>query len=71
MIAKVRRYCYCDIAADIDDMLLVAQTYINPTEVVRRLKQLIPEFKSQNSKYELLDKELEDRNKSEVLEVRV
>lgn len=71
MIAKVRRYCYCDISSDIDDMLLVAQTYINPTEVVRRLKQLIPEFKSQNSKYELLDKELEDRNKSEVLEVRV
>lgn len=71
MIAKVRRYCYCDIATDIEDMLLVAETYINPIEVVRRLKKLIPEFKSQNSEFEAVDKEIEEIMKSEVLEVRV
>ena len=71
MIAKVRRYCYCDLATDIEDMLLVAETYINPIEVVRRLKKLIPEFKSQNSEFEAVDKEIEEITKSEVLEVRV
>lgn len=57
MIAKVRRYCYNEIESEIIDMLAIAQTFIYPYEVVRSLKRLIPEFKSQNSEFESLDYE--------------
>jgi len=56
MIAKVRKYSYEEIAPMINEMLVVANQYLYPTEVVKMLKRLIPEFKSMNSKYEELDK---------------
>ncbi|OFY38961.1 MAG: hypothetical protein A2X18_05595 [Bacteroidetes bacterium GWF2_40_14] len=56
-IAKVRRYRYSDIAPMIDEMNDIALEHIHPVEVVKRLKELIPEFISQNSpKFEELDK---------------
>ncbi|PKP36707.1 MAG: polysaccharide biosynthesis protein [Bacteroidetes bacterium HGW-Bacteroidetes-14] len=59
MIAKVRTYDYDEIHPEIKDLLYTANKYVYPLEVVRQLKKMIPEFKSQNSKYEALDAEFE------------
>lgn len=60
LIAKVRRYPYIYAQPEIDDMIDVALKYIHPDEVVMRLKILIPEFKSHNSDYEAIDRQLEE-----------
>jgi FlaA1/EpsC-like NDP-sugar epimerase len=60
MIAKVRQQEYDTIALVIEELIHTANKYIFPNDVVRSLKQLIPEFKSTNSKkYEELDREME------------
>ncbi len=60
MIAKVRQYDYDLIHPTIKEMLYTANKYVYPDDVVRKLKKLIPEFKSTNSaKYEALDREME------------
>lgn len=59
LIAKVRRYDYDLIHPAIKELLYTANKFVYPLEVVKRLKLMIPEFKSANSKYEALDKELE------------
>lgn len=56
MIATVRKYDFNTIEPEIMEMLNLASQHVFPTEVVKRLKKLIPEFKSQHSKYEDLDK---------------
>jgi len=55
MIANVCKYDYDQVAPEINEMLIVANQHVYPTEVVKMLKKLIPEFKSHNSKYEELD----------------
>ncbi len=62
MIAKVQKRDYDVIAPEIKEMLYVSNKYVYPTDVVRLLKKLIPEFKSQNSEYEKLDHENENDN---------
>lgn len=62
MIAKVQKCDYEAVAPEIKDMLYLSNKYVYPTDVVRLLKKLVPEFKSQNSEYEALDKELEEEN---------
>ncbi len=62
MIAKVQECDYDVVAPEIKDMLYVSNKYVYPTDVVRLLKKLVPEFKSQNSEYEALDRELEEEN---------
>lgn len=59
MIAKVRKYAYNYVSPAIEDMIETALKYTLPLEVVRHLKIMIPEFKSQNSQYEEIDRELE------------
>jgi FlaA1/EpsC-like NDP-sugar epimerase len=60
MIAKVRQYDYDQVHPTIKEMLYTANKYVYPDDVVRKLKKLIPEFKSTNSaKYEEMDRELE------------
>lgn len=59
LIAKVRRYDYDIIHSAIKELLYTANKYVYPLEVVKRLKLMIPEFKSSNSKYEAIDRELE------------
>ena len=59
MIAKVRTYDYDQIHPEIKELLYTANKYVYPMDVVRLLKKMIPEFKSQNSKYEALDAEFE------------
>jgi len=57
MIANVQKCDYDAVAPEIKEMLYVSNKYVYPTDVVRLLKKLIPEFKSQNSEYEKLDHE--------------
>ena len=54
MIASVREYDYEDISDDID--LLIQSSYqFDSMATVARMKDLVPEFKSLNSKYSVLD----------------
>ncbi len=55
LIAIVRPYDYREVLPQIEELISQANEYVYPIEVVRKLKRLIPEFKSQNSKYEQLD----------------
>ena len=66
LIAKVRHYDYDLIHPAIKELLYTANKFVYPLEVVKRLKLMIPEFKSANSKYEALDKELERADLEEV-----
>ena len=58
MIAQVRKYQYEYVMEILVPMLELARKG-NAVEMVRCMKQLVPEFKSQNSIYEELDKEKE------------
>ena len=60
--AKVREYDYNDIATLIVNLKKVA-TMVDKLETVRMMKMVVPEFKSRNSEYELLDKD-EKANKN-------
>ena len=54
-IASVREYDYQEVCNDIASLFAVAQQY-DDMETVRKMKEIVPEFKSNNSKYEVLDK---------------
>lgn len=60
MKAKVSKHPYKFVETAIIDMLDIACSYQNPTEVVRKLKRMIPEYKSNNSKFQELDIEIEN-----------
>lgn len=60
MIAKVSKHPYKFVESAVIDMLDLACSYQNPIEVVRKLKRMIPEYKSNNSKFQELDKEIEN-----------
>ena len=54
MIASVREYDYEDVCDDID--LLIQSSYqFDEMAMVAKMKDLVPEFKSLNSKYSVLD----------------
>lgn len=53
-IASVREYDYNDVCSQIDKLIEVAKQY-DDMETVRQMKAIVPEFKSNNSKYEVLD----------------
>ncbi|MBR1517679.1 MAG: polysaccharide biosynthesis protein [Bacteroidales bacterium] len=60
-IAEVREYDYQQVCHDIDDLVAIARQYDNMA-TVRKMKQIVPEFKSNNSIYEQIDRELESAN---------
>lgn len=55
MIANVREYDYDMVKSDIDDLIDISYTYDN-MRIVAKMKQIVPEFLSQNSLFEALDK---------------
>lgn len=55
MIAKVREYDY-DLAVKNEDRLREASYTFDDMAIVRIMKEIVPEYKSQHSKYEVLDK---------------
>ncbi len=53
-IAEVRQYDYHLVCEQIDKLIAVSKKY-NDMETVRMMKQIVPEYKSNNSVYEELD----------------
>lgn len=54
-IAKVREYDYADACQQVNALVKASLTE-NDMEIVKRMKNMVPEFKSQHSIYEVLDK---------------
>ena len=54
-IASVREYDYATVCQQIDDLIDIAKKYDNMA-TVRKMKEIVPEYKSNNSIYEQLDK---------------
>ncbi len=54
-IASVREYDYATACQQIDDLIAIAKKYDNMA-TVRKMKEIVPEYKSNNSIYEQLDK---------------
>lgn len=54
-IAKVREYDYSEISKQIDDLVEKSKLY-DEMLTVKKMKEIVPEYKSNNSIYEKLDK---------------
>ncbi len=53
-IAEVREYDYEQICKDVDELFEIAKLY-DDMETVKKMKEIVPEYKSNNSIYEKLD----------------
>ncbi len=53
-IAQVREYDYAEVCKDIDELVEIAKRY-DDMETVKKMKSIVPEYISNNSKYEALD----------------
>src|SRR5690606_30150398 len=56
MIAKVRQNCFDGVQDQIKILFDIVATQ-HKINIVRQMKAIVPEFKSQNSEYEILDKQ--------------
>ena len=54
-IAQVREYDYTEVSREIDELVDIAKKLDN-METARKMKAIVPEYKSNNSVYEVLDK---------------
>lgn len=54
-IAKVREYDYSEVEKDIEDLIKVSETF-DSAAIVKKMKEIVPEYVSLNSEYEKLDK---------------
>ena len=54
-IAEVRQYDYTTVSKDIDELIKIAHLY-DKMATVAKMKAIVPEYKSNNSIYEQLDK---------------
>ena len=55
MVAKVRQYDHTEVCAQLE-RLYEASLSFDDMAVVKIMKEMVPEFKSQHSKYEALDR---------------
>jgi FlaA1/EpsC-like NDP-sugar epimerase len=53
-IATVREYDYSQVCKDIDELTAISGSYDDMT-IVKKMKDMVPEYKSNNSVYEKLD----------------
>jgi FlaA1/EpsC-like NDP-sugar epimerase len=53
-IGTVIEYDYEEVKIGLEQLLTIAKTH-NPSETVKQMKQMVPEFISQNSKFEQYD----------------
>ena len=53
-IAQVREYDYDQVRQDVDALVELSKQYDNMA-TVKKMKEIVPEYKSQNSEYEVLD----------------
>ena len=56
-IAQVREYDYEEVSKEIDELVEISK-HFDDMETVRKMKEIVPEYKSNNSVYEKLDAEL-------------
>ena len=54
-IAEVREYDYEEVSRQIDELIALSKQY-DDMATVKKMKEIVPEYKSNNSKYEELDK---------------
>ena len=54
-IAEVREFDYEDVSRQIDELIELSKQY-DDMATVKKMKEIVPEYKSNNSKYEALDK---------------
>ncbi|MBR1733701.1 MAG: polysaccharide biosynthesis protein, partial [Alloprevotella sp.] len=57
-IASVREYDYAAVCDALERLFDVSSQYDN-MEIVKQMKHMVPEYKSRNSKYEILDESTE------------
>ena len=55
-IAEVRQYDYDEVNRSIEELIDIAKGFENMA-TVKKMKEIVPEYKSNNSVYEVLDKE--------------
>ena len=54
-IASVREYDYEAVSKDIEELIAISKNY-DDMATVKKMKEIVPEFKSNNSVYEVLDR---------------
>ena len=54
-IAEVREYDYDQVCKDINELITISKNY-DDMATVKKMKEIVPEYKSNNSIYEKLDK---------------
>ena len=54
-IAEVREYDFDQVSKDVNDLIELS-THYDDMATVKKMKEIVPEYKSNNSKYEELDK---------------
>ena len=54
-IAKVREYDYSEVSKQIDSLIALSHTY-DDMAIVEKMKEIVPEYVSNNRKYSVLDK---------------
>ena len=54
-IANVREYDFDEVSRDVDELYEISKQYDNMA-TVKKMKEIVPEYKSNNSVYEKLDK---------------
>ena len=54
-IAEVREYDYDKVSKDIDELIEISKRF-DDMATVAKMKDIVPEYKSNNSVYEVLDK---------------
>jgi len=64
MVAKVKTYNYKDVCASIDHIIDLARRG-DVHAMIYAMKEFVPEYKSQHSKFESIDKEIEEENRSD------
>ena len=68
-IAQVREYDFNAVSKEIDDLVDIAKRF-DDMATVRKMKEIVPEYKSNNSKYEILDAEIAKNGGGKVLAVK-
>lgn len=53
-IAEVREYAFDQVSKEIDDLIALSKNY-DDMATVKKMKDIVPEYKSKNSEYEKLD----------------
>ena len=57
MIAKVENCSYTEINKDVHELFVLAKED-NKNEIVKKMKDIVPEFLSMNSDFEIFDKKI-------------